>query len=420
MIVVRPRRLPAGLACAAILAAGWWGEAVALEGDRIRPSVGLVYSYTDNIYYLDDRQSGAGLLRNGQRGDQTIGLRAGLDLDHYYSRQVFSLRSSLTNNRNQTYDQLDYTAYNLRGVWNWVSGERWDGDAGIEKTQVASTVYDFSVAQRALRNLRTQDSYFASGMLRMAADWKLRGAVRYNDIANSQSRFQTQNLEEWVLEGGSRRYSKANDDFLGVNFRYADGRYPNRLVVSGSVIDNAYRQYTAEAVIDYRYSGLTRVSGNVGFTNRQYAQFAQRNFSGLTGRLSLVYDWSSKTQLTGEVFREIGAWEDVTNNYVLTQGLRAVLQQSLTDKLALQVSYSLRDRSFLGDRDVTVANLPTRRDRLQSYAVGATWQPSRNISFNTSLSYDTRAANDAWAAVGFGPFNDFSVTTLSASGQLTF
>lgn len=394
--------------------------ASALEGDRIRPHVGAVYTYSDNVFYLDDRSSGGTLLKNGKRSDQTLGLQAGLDIDHYVSRQTFSLRSQLTDTRHNTYDSLDYLAYNARGTWNWVYGDRWDGDAGIEKTQVASNLYDFRTGDRTERNLRNQTQFFGSALLRMSPDWKLRGALRYSNIDNSLSRFNTQDRQEWVAEAGSRRYSKGTDDFIGLNFRYLNGTLPNRVVTATSTIDNAYQQYTAEGVIDYQFSGLTRLSGNLGFTSRRYKQLSQRNFDGITGRLSAGYTLSSKTSLNGAVFREIGAWEDLTTNFVLTQGFSLGAAQSLSDKLVLQLNYSLRKRSFLGDPDFVTVGTPTRKDTFNSLSASLLWSPLRNVRVNGTFSYDRRTANDAWVANGFGPFNDFTAKTVSVSGQLTF
>ena len=92
----RRRLLGALLLCSAV-------EAQALEGDRIRPSVGAVYTYTDNVYYLDERVT-PNFLKGGQRSDQILGLRLGLDADHYWQRQTFTLRSTITDNRHVTYD----------------------------------------------------------------------------------------------------------------------------------------------------------------------------------------------------------------------------------------------------------------------------------------------------------------------------
>lgn len=413
-------RRPARAAFCLLLAAFASAPAWSLEGDRIRPSVGLSYAYNSNIYYLDDRSSGGTLLRGGQRGDRTLGLQGGLDVDHYVSRQSFTLRSQATQTRHATYDNLDYLAYNARATWNWVAGERWDGDAGLELSQIASNLYDFANADRSERNLRDQQLWFASAMLRMSPDWKLRGALRYSDIGNSLQRFNTLNLQEWTYEAGSRFYSKGTDDFVGVNLRIADGRLPNRIVAAGSTIDNAYRQYTLEGVVDYQLSGLTRLSGNLGYTSREYQQLSQRNFDGFTGRLSAVHSFSSKTSVNAAIFRQIGAWEDLTANFVLTQGVSLTATQVISDKLSGQFGYSFRNRAFLGDPNFVLTGTPTREDSFNSLSLALTWRPTRLSQVVGAIAHDTRSANDAWAANGFGPFNDFSAINVSVTGQLTF
>ena len=250
-------------------------------------------------------------------------------------------------------------------------------------------------------------------MMKLTADWKLRGALRYNVIENN--RFATQNQNQWVAEGGSRYYGKGSEEFLGLNFRYTNGEYPNRTVGAGSQIDNAYQQYTAEGTGEYQISGRSRVSGNLGFTSRQHKQLAQRNFNGLTGRLTLVHTISDKTSINASGFREIGAWEDFADNYIVTTGFSVSPTQVLTEKLYLQAAFSMRHRSFEGDPNPGALSGFNRADTFQSYSFTVSWLPLRQSRIDTTLSYDTRNANAA-----FGGRSDFRVTTLMVSGQITF
>ncbi len=390
----------------------------ALEGDRIRPSVGLTYTYTDNVFYLDDRfpNAGAPFLKNNQRHDTTLGLRLGFDVDHYWNRQTFVLRSQLTENRHVTYSSLDYQAYNVRGTWNWVVGERWDGDAGIEKTQVASNLYDFFANdQRQTRNLRTQTVMSATAMLRMSADWKLRAGIRFADIENSLARFSGADQQQWITEVGTRHYSKGTDDFLGLTFRYLDGTFPNRTVIAGSTIDNSFQQYTLEGNVEYQLSGLTRITGSAGLTTRRHPQVSQRDFTGPTGRVNVTYRQSEKTTWATAVFQEIGGWEDATSSYILTRGFTVTPSYSISDKLVAQANYGLRRRSFEGDPNFVVNTNDMRIDQIHSWSATLSWLPLRRTRVDTTLSYDKRKANAA-----FGNFADFDVLTLYVSGQLTF
>ena len=254
--------------------------------------------------------------------------------------------------------------------------------------------------------------------MKMSADWKLRAAVRFADITNSQAQFTTQDTQQKTLEVGSRYYSKGTDDYLGLNFRVLDGEYPNRQVVAGSRVDNAFRQYTLEGALEYQLSGLTRLTGSAGFTTRRHSELSQRDFNGVTGRLTAIHTLSSKTSVSASAFRELGSWEDSFNNYVVTQGFSITPSQQLTDKLSVQASFAYRQRSFEGDPDFAQGNVPKREDSFQAYSLTASWLPLRQTRIDTTLSYDTRSANDAFAALAGA--SNFKVVTFMVSGQITF
>ncbi|MBX9632071.1 MAG: hypothetical protein K2X67_16265 [Burkholderiales bacterium] len=412
MIRAMAVRRPAVLVCVVLAVTA--GRVQALDGDRIRPSVGLNYTYSSNLFYLDDRipDSQLPFIKNGQRSDSILGLRAGLDADIPVSRQIFTLRSNITDNRYATYDNLDYVSYNVRGVWNWVVGSDWDGDVGLAHTQSLGSFADLNNLQRDTRNIRNTDDYFASGMYRMGYDWKLRAAVRNTQLRNSATSFATTDRNDVVYEIGSRRYSKGGDNFLGLNFRIIDGRFPNREVVAGSTIDNSYREYTLEGTVDWRYSGQSKLSGALGWTNRLHDQISERNFSGITGRLTAVYSPSGVIGLNAAIFREIGNYQDITTSYILTEGIRVGPSYAVSEKLSLQANYQYSIREFLGDPGFVVTGLPTRKDHINSLLGTVTWLPLRNAQISATLSYDTRSTNR--------PLFDYDVTTFFVSAQLTF
>lgn len=390
------------------------GQALALDGDRIRPSVGLNYTYASNLFYLDDRipDSALPFIKNGQRSDNILGLRAGLDADIPVSRQVFTLRANATDNMYQTYDSLDYVSYNVRGVWNWMVGSDWEGDLGLTKVQALGSFADLNNLQRDTRNIRNTHEYFASALYRMSPDWKLRAAARNTQLENSAASFAVTDRNDNIYEIGSRRYSKGGDNYVGINFRAIDGRFPNREVVANSTIDNSYREYTLEGTVDWRYSGQSKLSGSLGWTNRLHDQISQRNFSGITGRLTAVYSPSGVIGLNASIFRELGDYQDVTTSYILTQGIRIGPSYSVSEKLSLQGYYQYSVREFLGDPGFVVTGLPTRKDDINSIAGTVTWSPLRNVQISSTLSYDTRSTNR--------PLFDYNATTFYVDGQITF
>ncbi len=385
------------------------GSAHALDGDRVRPFVGVVATYYSNLFYTDDRIPKVGAFK-GVQSDLSYGLRGGIAADYYLSRQFFTLNATATQSQFQNNTALDNIAYNARGSMNWVVGSNWDGDLGATFTQNLGSFVDVRTNQK---NLRTTQSFFGSAMYRVYYDWKLRAALTQTTLENGAAAFRFGNREDTTLELGSRYYSKGGDSFVGLNFKDTDGRFPNRVFVPGfSRVDSSYHQYDLQGTVDWRYSGETRLSGAAGWTNRQHSELSQRNFAGLTGRVSVNYALSGRTVINVGLRRDVGALEDVTSNYILTQGLNIGPSYSVSGKVNVGVTYDFSQRKFLGDPNFLAFSVPTRVDNIQTLSLNVAYAPARNVAINASLAQSIRDSNRR--------FTNYSATTFTISGQLTF
>lgn len=393
----------------AVMAVCQAGSAQALDGDRVRPFVGVVGTYYSNLFYTDDRRPKVGAF-TGVESDFSYGLKGGITADYYLSRQFFTLNATATQSQFQTNSRLDNIAYNVRGAMNWVVGSNWDGDLGATFVESLGSFADTRSTQK---NLRTTQSVFGSAMYRVYYDWKLRAALTQTTLENGAANFRAGNREDTVLELGSRYYSKGGDSFVGLNLKNTDGRFPNREVVPGlSRVDNSYRQYDLQGTVDWRYSGETRLSGAAGWTRRQHDEVSERNFNGLTGRMTVNYALSGKTIINATLRREIGAIEDVVSNYILTQGFNIGPSYAATGKVNVGVSYDYSQRKFLGDPGFIVTGFAPRVDNIQTFSLNVGYTPVRNVIVNASLSQSIRNSNRL--------LSDYSATTFTISGQLTF
>lgn len=396
----------------AVLLVAASAPSAALDGDRIRPSVGFVSSYSSNLFYVDDRlpNSFYPFLKNGQKDDVSYGARLGLDADIPISRQTFTLRSQVTDTRYVTYDNLDYIGYGVNAALNWVVGSNWDGDVGWNRSQALGSFIDTRLNVRNLRNL---EDFYGSGLYRIAPDWKLRGAVRRSSLENSQSAFRTGNYQIMAYEFGSRYFSKGGDNYVGANLRYSDGDFPDRVFVPGvSTLTTSYQQYDAEGTVDWRYSGLSRLSGFLGYTVRRSADLSQRDFSGPTARLTGTYGLSGTTAISVTLRRELTFLETSISNAALLQGVSIGPSFHVTEKLLVQANYSYLQRTFLDNPGFVANPFPDRKDKIQTVSGTVTWTPLRNVQVSSTLAYDQRKSN--------AQFFDYDAVTLFVSGQITF
>ena len=139
----------------------------------------------------------------------------------------------------------------------------------------------------------------------------------------------------------------------------------------------------------------------------------------MTGRVTLSYAYSGKTAINTTLRRDIGALDDVTSNFILTQGFNVGPSYALSGKVTLTASYDYSQRKFLGDPNFPVThipgrvdNMPVRVDNIQSVNIGVQYTPARNVSISANLSQAVRSSNR--------PLSDFSATTLTVTGQVTF
>lgn len=403
------RRYPGARGSWLLLALCTAGPAHALDGDRIRPFIGVVATYYSNLFFTDERIPTTPLFK-GVESDLSYGLRGGVNADYYLSRQKFSVNATATESQFQKNGNLDNIAYNARGVMNWVIGSDWEGDLAAAYTQSLGSFADTRINAK---NIRTTESFSGSAMYRMYYDWKLRGAITQTILENGAVAFQAGNRNDLIYEFGTRYYSKGGDNFLGLNFKTTDGQFPNREFVPGlSRVNSSFLQYDLQGTVDWRYSGETKISGAVGWTNRLHSEVSERNFAGLTGRIAVSYSLSGRTTINAAVRRDVGALEDVTSNFVLTQGFSIGPTYALTGKMSLTANYDYNQRKFLGDPGFIVSGIPARVDDIQTLSINLGYAATRNGSVNVSLSQSMRGSNR--------PFSDYNATTLTVSGQLTF
>lgn len=410
----RQRRLFATVAVAAA-ATMHASHALALAGDRVTPYVGAGYTYTDNLFFLDERRITAQnpILQGGQASDMFLTGRAGVRVSYPVSRQVVNLNADISRNAYQTYNRLDHTAYSFSGDLDWDYGRNWDGRIGANERLALGSFADQRLGLGNERNLRTLRNVFANANYAVTPNTKLRTGLNLFTLDNSVQSFAPGNRKDVVFDVGLRSYSKGRDDFLGINLSYTDGKFPDRQEVTpGSFIDNSYKQYRLSGDVDYTFSGLTRVEIDWGYTARQHEILPQRNFGGVTGRATVRYGLTRRTMFTGAVFREIGAFDDVTTTYIVTTGYSAGVTHSLTPKVSANAQYMFRNRKFTGDPGFIVSPVPPRNEDIQSISVGVTWQAERTLRVNANYSYTNRAANI--------PFADFAVNTFTVGAQISF
>jgi exopolysaccharide biosynthesis operon protein EpsL len=391
-------------ALAAIAAAP---PAGALEEDTWTFGVGGGLAYDDNLLRLPSDASPARLgVGDRPRGTWVMNGFARVAFDGRASRQRF--RGFVQGNlyRFGDYSYLDWQGVDLNATWLWEAGNRWNGTLAYDRVEFLSGLADFTAL---VQNLRSVETARANAEYWLHPRWRLTGGFTGTFLRNSSAALRGTNLDQYAY-GAGFKYVSTQQNFVVFGARYTRGEYPERAAPS-FIADNRFTQYDVGVDLSWAVGGKAELLGNIAYTRRELPNIPSRDFSGPTGNLRLVWRASGKTGIDALLQRGIGAVDDVTANYIVTDTARLAPYWLASDKVRLDAYYQYQRRDYQGDPGL-VSGLPQREDRLRFAGLGARWQPSRNWQVGLNYVYSTRSSNY--------PSLDFTDNTLSATVQFAW
>jgi hypothetical protein len=144
--------------------------------------------------------------------------------------------------------------------------------------------------------------------------------------------------------------------------------------------------------VDWNLSGKTAVRFVGGKTQRKHEIFPIRDFNGVNARLSATMAPTGKQLLTLNVFREVGAVDNLITSFSINQGVSLDTVWAIDSKFRLdgRLSYEKRDFNSLG------GFASDRSDQLRNASLNLTYSPYRYLQIGVSVSRDTLDSNQAF------------------------
>lgn len=383
-------------------------QAFALLGDRLEVFVSETLTYDSNPIRISKNVSPFILLGTDKRSDFYYTTSGGLNFDVPVSRQRFIGGLAINDVRYDRFKDLSYTGHDGRAVWLWQAGNSLSGQVGATQNKSLASFINFQVR---IRDIVTTQTAFANASFLVTPSWQLRAGVDQLTQEHSETARAFNNIELTGTEGAVTYISRAGNS-IGLLVRNEEGHYPNRQVVAGSTFDNRYTQTSVNAVLDWRITAASRVSGRVGHVKREFAQLSQRDFSGTIWRA--VYDWTPRARFSLSVIaqRDISAFEDIRSAFVLVEGFGVRPAYRISEQLRLEGVLDTSKRTYLGDPAVELGASPTRSDRINTAGVTLTWLPRRNISVIASAVRETRSSSAA--------LTDYEANVVFLRGRISF
>lgn len=366
------------LAAAALCASPM--QCAAVEGDSLTLKLSHSLQYDDNIYRLSDDVKPFG---NRARSDRIslTGLRAAFD--RRYSLQQVHASVDVTRVRFDRWSQLDYETQGARLNWDWAVGKRWSGDLRVSQDETARDFADNRVSGRET-SISRQHALAADANYWWHPDWSAGAGVErfsttYSDAASAGSEYDADIVETRLI------YRPRSGNQIALVGRFTDGDYPNRQ--AGALADDGFRQTDWRLRGHWQVTGHSRLAGYLGMTRRRHPNLTARDYTGPTGRLEYTLAVSQRLSVTAIARREIGARDDLVDNFVVTRAVSFAPSWQPFYRIGIQGRLEWRKRDFRGDPGLVAGTFPAREDVSRNANVSFIYTPIDPLQLSISYGY---------------------------------
>jgi hypothetical protein len=335
--------------------------------------------YDDNVLRLS----------SGERSDTILRYGAGVRSEtRVYGRQRVVLEGSAEYYDYDKFGVLDHFAYAVRGDWLWEIGNELAGTLGYGRRK---RLADIGELQRAVRDLITEDRFYATAGYRFFADWRLTGGAEYDHAQHSGRALA--DAEGNTLRAGIEHVSPLGNA-IGLEVRRSQGDAPVAEELGlGTFPGNEFEEREIAATLSYRLGPQLRVGGRVGRTERSYTLIEGRDFNGATGRGVIEWVPGPKTVLVLEAYRVPAAVLDTDALHVVRRGVSFGPNWAPTIKLVFSARLVNERRIFQGDPSVELAGAPLRDETLRFVRLGVGWEPERRWQVGGAIDHGERESN---------------------------
>ncbi|MCB1955288.1 MAG: outer membrane beta-barrel protein [Rhodocyclaceae bacterium] len=355
-----------------------------------------------NLYRLADGQD-PGL---GERADWVSLTRLGARFRTDIGLQEVALAAGVNAIRYRDNDHLDHEGVDADARWGWQLGRALKGHLSFLQAQTLSSFAEYDGQDRSVNTFRRLE-FVGDHALTPRWSWGLGANYTSSDYSGDTRPTADYRVRGLSLRGG---YKGRAGEQLVLSVGRAKGEYPQRTATRFA--DQEYTQNDYRLSGSWAASGATDLNGYIGYLTRRYDFADNRDYDGVVGRFELAWRPTGKLRLDSQVRREIGAQEDLVDNYVVTDAIRLRPAWAYTDKVELAGEMEFMRRDFGGDPGFFEETPADRTERLRRLGVSANYRYSRALDFGASMRWEARSADtDA---------REYDARTASVSASLRF
>ncbi|HET7728868.1 MAG TPA: XrtB/PEP-CTERM-associated polysaccharide biosynthesis outer membrane protein EpsL [Usitatibacter sp.] len=378
--------------------------AAAFWNDRFEVFASEVVTWDSNVFRISENLDPQRAIGAGGRSDRIHVHSLGATMDLPVSLQRFTAGYTWFATRYQRFDQLDFNGHVARANWLWAFTPRITGDIGATDSRALA---NFAIFRGAARDVVTSREAHANGNWALTPSWILYGGVvgaerKHDDPARAINDVRSTSVEARMT------YVNAADNRLGVTFRREEGKSPNETVVLGTPFDNGYRQNGIGVIARWQVTGNSRFDGRAEYVRRDYDQFAERDYSGPTFRVSHNWTPTGKLTIVTTALRDIAPLDDIQTTFVLVKGVNVKPRWELTEKITIQGSADYSRWEYRASPAFGNAY----SHRVRSAGVSVAYRPLRTVLLEAGVLREVRTSTLADA--------DYSANVASLGARIGF
>jgi exopolysaccharide biosynthesis operon protein EpsL len=396
-------------------------------GDTFNVSVGTNFLYDSNVFRLSSLVNPANILPVDARADQIITSSATLSVNKLYSMQRFEFNGSIVDNRYNNFDFLNFIAKNATGAWHWAITPYLHGRVSGSHSESLNNFANLTgFLGSNTRNIRNNNNFHFEGIFEMTRAWHLLGGIDHNTVTNSQ--LNVQDFDNRVLSvHGGVRYSFPSGSSFTYRIRRGDGEFMKRPEPLQTLLfDNRFNELENELRLIWPITGKTSIEGRVGYLERKYPHFSQRNFAGFVGNFDFNWAATSKTRITaswarnlfnsqtpsrpGDLLLNTTFFQPFSSSYVIINRFSIGPVWKISEKTMLSVRYDYSLRDFHGA--VITDPAGHRSDSVHTGFIELDWKPINMVALSATFRKEHRSSNHG----GF----DYDTTAGSIAARLNF
>ncbi|NOY16062.1 MAG: outer membrane beta-barrel protein, partial [Gammaproteobacteria bacterium] len=315
-------------------------------------------------------------------------LGAGFDSDLKLSRQHLLLNGLVERTKYDDFGELDNTRLDGRATWDWEVGNLWSGSLGSRYLKEMSS---FTQVSTRNKEMRTRKTNFLEVGYQLHPDLRLSAEVDVSDVSYENRKRLDRDVTGAQFDV---LYKNTLNTKVGLRVRRVQNDL-NRGIVGGVPVSNDYAETTVSGLLFWEATGISSLEARFGYTDLTYDDLDDRDFQGVSGRLTYISKLTGKTQVNVAVWHETSTFRTEISSYVLSKGISISPRWSVTSKVYLDGDVSFVNDDFKGTNKINQSlGLPKRDDDTLLYRVSANWEPRGFVRVTLSYRNEDRNSSD--------------------------